>query len=71
MTDMPSPDLLREVIRSTHLAPEGVLLDRLVAAHGPDAATRARATARGEALVERIRGAGRPGLMGCSSPSTG
>jgi RHH-type proline utilization regulon transcriptional repressor/proline dehydrogenase/delta 1-pyrroline-5-carboxylate dehydrogenase len=63
MTDALRPDLLRGVIRAAHLAPEGPLLDRLVAAHGPDAATRARATARGAALVRRIRDSGRPGLM--------
>jgi RHH-type proline utilization regulon transcriptional repressor/proline dehydrogenase/delta 1-pyrroline-5-carboxylate dehydrogenase len=60
---MPDPAILRQVIRSAQLAPEGPVLDRLVAAHGPDAATRARASARGAGLVGRIRASSKPGLM--------
>jgi RHH-type proline utilization regulon transcriptional repressor/proline dehydrogenase/delta 1-pyrroline-5-carboxylate dehydrogenase len=60
MTDL-AP--LRARIAADHLAPEVPLLDRLIAAHAPDAATRARAADRGAALVTAIRTDSRPGLM--------
>ncbi len=44
-------DAQRQVIRDAHLVPEGAVLDRLVGLHAPDAGLRARASARGAALV--------------------
>ncbi|MHA7888691.1 bifunctional proline dehydrogenase/L-glutamate gamma-semialdehyde dehydrogenase PutA [Roseicyclus sp.] len=63
--DRPAPDLarLRAAIRATTLAPEGPALERLIAAHAPDAGLRSRATARGAELVERMRADRAPGLM--------
>jgi RHH-type proline utilization regulon transcriptional repressor/proline dehydrogenase/delta 1-pyrroline-5-carboxylate dehydrogenase len=60
MTDL-AP--LRARIAADHLAPETPLLHRLIAAHAPDAATRARAAQRGAAFVTAIREQSRPGLM--------
>ena len=60
MTDLAA---LRARIAADHLAPEAPLLDRLVGAHAPDAATRQRAATRGAALVTAIRDRSRPGLM--------
>jgi RHH-type transcriptional regulator, proline utilization regulon repressor / proline dehydrogenase / delta 1-pyrroline-5-carboxylate dehydrogenase len=60
MTDL-AP--LRARIAADHLAPETPLLHRLIAAHAPDAATRARAAQRGAAFVTAIRAESRPGLM--------
>ncbi len=60
MTDL-AP--LRACIAEDHLSPEAPLLDRLIAAHAPDAATRARAAQCGAAFVTAIRKQGRPGLM--------
>jgi RHH-type proline utilization regulon transcriptional repressor/proline dehydrogenase/delta 1-pyrroline-5-carboxylate dehydrogenase len=60
MTDL-AP--LRARIAADHLAPETPLLHRLIAAHAPDAATRARAAERGAAFVTAIREQSRPGLM--------
>jgi RHH-type transcriptional regulator, proline utilization regulon repressor / proline dehydrogenase / delta 1-pyrroline-5-carboxylate dehydrogenase len=54
---------LRARIAADHLAAETPLLDRLIAAHAPDAATRARAATRGAAFVTTIRDGSRPGLM--------
>jgi RHH-type transcriptional regulator, proline utilization regulon repressor / proline dehydrogenase / delta 1-pyrroline-5-carboxylate dehydrogenase len=60
MTDLA---VLRTRIAEDHLAPEGPLLARLIAAHAPDAEARARAAERGAALVTAIRNDSRPGLM--------
>ncbi|WP_416915836.1 MAG: bifunctional proline dehydrogenase/L-glutamate gamma-semialdehyde dehydrogenase PutA [Roseicyclus sp.] len=63
--DRPAPDLapLRAAIRAAHLAPEDQALAALIAAHGPDADLRHRATARGAALVGQLRQDRSPGLM--------
>jgi RHH-type transcriptional regulator, proline utilization regulon repressor / proline dehydrogenase / delta 1-pyrroline-5-carboxylate dehydrogenase len=63
--DRPSPDLspLRAAIRAARLAPEDQALAALVAAHGPEADLRQRASARGAALVAQIRADRSPGLM--------
>jgi RHH-type transcriptional regulator, proline utilization regulon repressor / proline dehydrogenase / delta 1-pyrroline-5-carboxylate dehydrogenase len=60
MTDLAA---LRTRIAEDHLAPEAPLLAGLIAAHAPDAATKARAATRGAALVTAIRTDSRPGLM--------
>ena len=63
--DRPAPalDSLRLAIRADHLAPEPVLLERLIGAHGPDADLRRRAVARGADLVGHLRDDTAPGLM--------
>ncbi|NKX46244.1 bifunctional proline dehydrogenase/L-glutamate gamma-semialdehyde dehydrogenase PutA [Roseicyclus persicicus] len=63
--DRPAPDLaaLRAAIRADLRAPEDATLSRLIAAHAPDAALRARAAARGADFVALMRADRRPGLM--------
>jgi RHH-type proline utilization regulon transcriptional repressor/proline dehydrogenase/delta 1-pyrroline-5-carboxylate dehydrogenase len=60
MTDLAT---LRTAIRADHLADEGTVLDRLIAGHAPDVATRAAAHTRATGMVEAMRANARPGLM--------
>jgi RHH-type proline utilization regulon transcriptional repressor/proline dehydrogenase/delta 1-pyrroline-5-carboxylate dehydrogenase len=63
--DRPAPDLaaLRAAIRAEIRSPEGPALERLMAAHAPDADLRARAVARGADMVSRMRADTSPALM--------
>ncbi len=60
MTDL---QFLRAHIRADNLADEQAVLDRLIAAHGPNAATRAAAHTRATRMVEAMRADTKPGLM--------
>lgn len=54
---------LRDQIRTAHTANEAELIATLSAAHGPDAAARARISDAAAKLVSAIRGDSKPGLM--------
>ncbi len=60
---MPTLADLRATIRADHLAEEAPLLSRLIAAHAPDEAARARMAESAAGLVNAIRHDSRPGLM--------